>query len=78
MPIAKVELVTALGDAMTNEVVARLRRLAHVPDAQIEALGRAALSENWGQNNYALEKYLAVHIAWSIEQGGLCTSVREP
>jgi hypothetical protein len=68
MFIAKVELVTALGDAMTNEVVARLRRLAHIPDTQIAALGRAALSENWGRDNYALEKYLAVHLAWSVEQ----------
>ncbi len=22
----------------------------------------------WGENDYALEKYLAVHLAWSIEQ----------
>ncbi|WP_082674472.1 DUF3825 domain-containing protein [Thiohalocapsa sp. ML1] len=28
-----------------------------------------SLSEEWGTNNYVLEKYLAVHIPWAIEQG---------
>lgn len=42
--------------------------MAHVPDAQLTTLSRTALSENWGNDNYVLEKYLAVHVAWSIEQ----------
>jgi hypothetical protein len=59
--IVKEELLVALGEALTNEVVARLRRLAHIPEQQLDALSRAALSENWGNDNYVLEKYLAVH-----------------
>ena len=62
------DLVNYLGEPYTNEVVARFRRLAHVPSALLTALGRSALSEVWGTENYALEKYLAVHVAWSIEQ----------
>lgn len=68
MPVQKKELLSALGSAITNEVVARLRRLAHIPAKLLEDLGQAALSENWGNDNYVLEKYLAVHLAWSIEQ----------
>jgi hypothetical protein len=62
------ELIGALGDPFTNEIVARLRRLAHIPIAQLAALSRDALSETWGTDDYVLEKYLAAHIAWSIEQ----------
>lgn len=29
---------------------------------------KEALSEEWGRDLYVLEKYLAVHIAWSVEQ----------
>lgn len=68
MPVSHEELVSALGDPQTNEVVARLRRLAHVPQVQLENLARAALNENWGTDLYVLEKYLAVHVAWSVEQ----------
>lgn len=68
MFISQEELSGALGDSLTNEVVARLRRLAQVPQLQLQILSRAALSEMWGENDYALEKYLAVHLAWSIEQ----------
>lgn len=68
MPFPKTELLAALGSPCTNEVVARLRRLAHIPDGQLAALVHAALTENWGNDEYVLEKYLAVHIAWSIEQ----------
>jgi hypothetical protein len=69
MPVSKNELLQALGDRMTNQVVARLRCLAHIPDHCIDGLKRGALSEIWGRDNYVLEKYLAVHLAWSIEQG---------
>lgn len=62
------ELLAALGEPFTNEVVARLRRLAHIPQSIFNELSNTALSENWGTDNYVLEKYLAVHIAWSIEQ----------
>ena len=68
MPVSHEELVAALGEPLTNEVVARLRRLAQIPATQLTTLSRSALSEVWGAQDYALEKYLAVHIAWSIEQ----------
>jgi hypothetical protein len=74
MPVPKEDMLGALGTSLTNEVVARLGRLAHIPDAQLAALSRAALSEEWGNDNYVLEKYLAVHIAWSIEQDRYTTS----
>ncbi len=41
---------------------------------QLSNLARAALNENWGDKLYVLEKYLAVHIAWSIEQERYTTS----
>lgn len=74
MEIDKNELLAALESADTNEVVARLHRVAHIPRQLFEALARAALHENWGANSYVLEKYLAVHIAWSIEQDRYTTS----
>lgn len=74
MAFQRDELLTALGDPYTNEVVARLRRFAHIPQGIFTTLSRDALSENWGSDNYALEKYLAVHLAWSIEQQKYTTS----
>src|SRR5271166_3408322 len=68
MPFSKEEMLARLDTAFTNEVVARLRRLAHIRGDLFAELSRMALSENWGNDNYVLEKYLAVHIAWSIEQ----------
>jgi hypothetical protein len=68
MPFAKDELLSAVGGAATNQVVHRLRCLAHISDARLSDLSRVALSENWGNDDYVLEKYLAVHIAWSIER----------
>lgn len=74
MSFPKNELLDALGDPFTNEVVARFRRLAHIPQGIFTTLSSAALSEKWGNDNYVLEKYLAVHLAWSIEQDRYCTS----
>jgi hypothetical protein len=68
MLIPHEDLLTALGDPFTNEVVARLRRFAFVPPQLLTAVAHTALSEVWGKENFALEKYLAVHIAWSVEQ----------
>lgn len=61
-------LETALGEPYTNKVVARLRSFAHIPHPILGSLANLALAENWGDKNYALEKYLAVQIAWSFEQ----------
>lgn len=61
-------LLEQLGDAHTNEVVAAFRRFVFIPFAVTDALSRLAMGERWGRNNYVLEKYLAVHVRWSIEQ----------
>jgi hypothetical protein len=75
MPIpSRDELLNSLGQSQTNEVVARLRRFAHIPRIQLENLARACLHENWGNDFYVLEKYLAVHIAWAVEQERYTTS----
>lgn len=74
MVISKQELLDALGTEYTNEVVPRLRRLAHVPRPLLQGLARAALAENWGPNEYVLEKYLAVHVAWSVQQDRYTTT----
>ncbi|NOT32995.1 MAG: DUF3825 domain-containing protein [Candidatus Eisenbacteria bacterium] len=63
------ELLEQLGSAYTSKVVPRLHGFAFIPDNLLEGLAREALSEHWGNNHYALEKYLAVHVPWSIEQG---------
>ena len=67
-------LLEQLGDKKTNHVVERLNRFASVPNAVMQGLAEAALSEEWGQNLYVLKKYLAVYIAWSIEQERYTTS----
>lgn len=77
MVFEKQELLEALGDSYSNEVVARLRRLAHFPRQLRIDLARTALAENWGVDDYVLEKYLAVHIAWSIEQDRYTTNDRQ-
>ncbi len=63
------ELLKQLGDPYTNKIVERLFHFAFVPTEILESIAREALSQVWGNNNYVLTKYLAVHIAWSIEQG---------
>jgi hypothetical protein len=63
------ELVHQLGDPYTNEVVKRLHRFVYLSDKVVEKLAGDALSENWGHGRYVLEKYLAVHVPWSLEQG---------
>src|SRR3954453_4771509 len=62
------ELLMALGSPLTNHVVERLRRFAHIPTARLDTLYSRLLHEEWGRNRYALTKYLSVQIAWSIEQ----------
>lgn len=63
------ELLQSLGDPYTNKVVERLHRFAYMPNTLIEEIAEEALTQNWGNNCFALKKYLAVNIAWSIEQG---------
>lgn len=62
------EIKAPWGTPYTSQTVQRLRDFAFVPKARIEELSGLALSENWGNNQFALEKYLAVLIWWSIEQ----------
>jgi hypothetical protein len=67
--IEQAALVEQLGSPLTNRVLERLHNFAFVPPPIVEQLATRALSEEWGVNYYALLKYLAVHIPWSIEQG---------
>ncbi|MGG6268357.1 hypothetical protein ACQ4M3_19830 [Leptolyngbya sp. AN03gr2] len=61
-------LVAQLGDPYTNQVVARFNRFAFIRDELLENIAASALNETWGNGNFVLKYYLAVHIAWSIEQ----------
>ena len=70
----KEELLEQLGSGYTNKVVNRLHQLIHIRDGFLQKLAKDALTEDWGADNFALEKYLAVQIPWSIEQGLFTTS----
>lgn len=72
--VGKQELLEQLGSAYTARLTERLHRLAYIPDAVLARLSQEALSENWGNDNFVLEKYLAAHVAWSIEQERFTTS----
>ncbi|MFY0993526.1 DUF3825 domain-containing protein [Pseudomonas juntendi] len=63
-----------IGSGYTNEVVRRLNSFAYVPVPVLNSLAEASLTENWGNNNHVLKKYLGASIAWSIEQGAVTFS----
>jgi hypothetical protein len=63
------EFTECLGSPFTNSLVERFRRFAHSPRPLLDQLGHEALAEIWGPNNFVLEKYLAVHVPWALEQG---------
>ena len=67
-------LLSQLGNPYTNAVVERLRRFVYISPNWLSQLASMALSEQWGQRNFVLEKYLAVHIPWSLEQGRYTSS----
>lgn len=71
------ELLAALGDPYTNQVVPRFHRFAFISDSLLHLLEKQALSEVWGPKNYVLEKYLAVQVPWGIEQGTFTSSDRQ-
>lgn len=68
------KLLEQLGDPYTNKPLDRLYKFAFLPTDVLDSLAGnerkqgEALSEVWGARNYAIKKYLAVNIAWSIEQ----------
>ena len=66
--ISQDEMLETLGSPLVSQVVARFRQLAFIPPNFLAQIAREALSEKWGNNNFALEKYLSVHIPWAIEQ----------
>ncbi|MFG1352354.1 DUF3825 domain-containing protein [Xanthobacter autotrophicus] len=68
MAITREELLVAWGEPYTNRVVERLHRFSFIPNELLEKLAEIALPENWGNHLHVLKKYLAVQIAWSIEQ----------
>ncbi len=63
------KLVEQLGSSYTNRVVDRFRGFAYISPSSIEKLQNEVLNEEWGKGSFVLEKYLAIHVAWSIEQG---------
>src|ERR1017187_439170 len=75
--VDQAELVQQLGGGYTNEVVKRLHRFVVLPPKIVEQLAAEALSENWGNDRYVLEKYLAIHIPWSLEQGRFTQSANQ-
>lgn len=70
-------LLDQLGDGKTNRVVERIHQFAYFPPAVLTSLSRDALNEEWGRENFALLKYLAVHIPWSIEQNRFTSSYNQ-
>ncbi len=62
-------LLEQLGESKTAKIIERINRFVTIPNNILHGLAEEALSEEWGENNYVLKKYLAVHIIWSIEQG---------
>lgn len=63
------EMLSTLGSEITNKPVERFKKLAIIPQNILDSTASIALSETWGDNNYALRKYLSVQIPWSIQQG---------
>jgi Domain of unknown function (DUF3825) len=61
-------LLSNLGSPYTNQVVERFHRFAYVPTKVLEKLAAQSLNEEWGKKSFVLQKYLAVHVPWSIEQ----------
>lgn len=68
------EMKAVLGAGETNKSVERFKKLAFIAQPLLQTLAKEALHEEWGQNSYALQKYLAVHIPWAIEQGAYTAS----
>jgi hypothetical protein len=56
------------GSPYVARTVQRLHRFAYIPRQRLDDLAAAALAENWGANHFALEKYIAVLVWWSLEQ----------
>ena len=67
--VTQSDLLSQLGNPATPKTVERLNRFAYLPVSIIDRLAHDALTEEWGADYFALKKYLAVHVGWSIEQG---------
>jgi hypothetical protein len=67
-------LLDQLGSNSTNHVVARFNRFAFMHNDRLANLAADCLTENWGNNHFALRFYLSVMIPWSIEQGNFTHS----
>jgi len=66
--VSQEELLSQLGNPATPRTLDRLYQFAYLLPTIIEQLAHDALTEEWGRNHFVLKKYLAVHVAWSIEQ----------
>jgi hypothetical protein len=59
---------TAYFDEERQGTVESLHRLAYIPDHKLERLAAAVLEENWGNNHWVLERYLAIHVGLAVKQ----------
>lgn len=66
---AQSQLLKQLGHSATRSVTDRLFQFAFIPAGVIQRLAEEALHEEWGNDNFVLLKYIAVHVGWAIEQG---------
>lgn len=66
--VSKEEILEWMGTSLTPRVTERLQRMAYIPDTVMQTLASECLNENWGADLFVLEKYLSVHVGWSVEQ----------
>lgn len=68
------EFKEQLGSPNIKFVVDRFRKFVHISPETLSNLAESVLTEAWGQNHFVLEKYLAVQVPWSLEQGKFSSS----
>lgn len=66
--VTREELLEQLGDPYTSRVIERLHKFLYIKDEMLQKLAKEALNEDWGMDCFALKKYLAVQLPWSIEE----------
>ena len=64
---SRAELLATFGEADLS--IQSLFRFCYLPAGRISLLKDLAVEEEWGSKDFALLKYLAVHLFLSIEQG---------
>jgi hypothetical protein len=64
------QLLADFGDEYLS--IQSLFQFCFVPGGRLSLLKELTPAEEWGQNNFVLLKYLAVHVRLAIEQGRYC------